>query len=106
MKAPSLVHPLRLCLAIVQLALLHGLYAADPKLPEGAKVLKDLSYVTNGHAKQKLDLYLPASPKGPLLVCIHGGAWRSGSKDNAEGLPLLVHGYAVANVEYRFSQDA
>jgi acetyl esterase/lipase len=106
MKAPSFIRSLRLCLAVVQLALLPYLRAADPKLPGDAKVLKDLPYVTNGHAKQKLDLYLPASPKGPLLVCIHGGAWRSGSKNNAEGIPLLAYGYAVANVEYRFSQDA
>lgn len=71
-----------------------------------AKTIKDLSYVTNGHDQQKLDLYLPENPKGPLLVCIHGGAWQGGSKNNAEGLEMLAHGYAVANIEYRFSQHA
>jgi acetyl esterase/lipase/lysophospholipase L1-like esterase len=73
---------------------------------EPAKTFKDLPYVTNGHDHQKLDLYLPENPKGPLLVCIHGGGWREGSKNNAEGLAMLAHGYAVANIEYRFSQHA
>lgn len=74
-------------------------------IPDGTKVLKDLPYVTGGHARQKLDLYLPQEPKGPLLVYIHGGAWWGGSKDGAYNLELLDKGYAVASVEYRFSQD-
>jgi acetyl esterase/lipase len=75
-------------------------------LPEGTKVLKDVAYVTNGHAKQKLDLYVPPAPKGPLLVYIHGGAWRAGSKSGVPVLNFLEGGYAVASVEYRFSQEA
>lgn len=86
--------------------MLHGLCAKEPQLPAGAKALRDLAYVTGGHEHQKLDLYLPAEPKGPLLVVIHGGGWRAGSKNAAEGLPLLAYGYAVANIEYRFSQHA
>jgi acetyl esterase/lipase len=88
------------------LALLPNLQAAESELPAGTKVLRDLSYVTGGHARQKLDLYLPASPKGPLLVWIHGGGWCSGSKSQVEGRGLLAQGYAVASLEYRFSQDA
>jgi acetyl esterase/lipase len=82
------------------------LSAEQPNLPPGAKALRDLSYVTNGHERQKLDLYLPAKPKGPLLVVIHGGGWTQGSKDKSEGLPLLLQGYAVANINYRLSQHA
>jgi acetyl esterase/lipase len=80
--------------------------ADEPKLPPGAKVLRDLLYVTGGHEHQKLDLYLPAEPKGPLLVLIHGGGWVGGSKDKAEGLPMLKLGYSIANINYRLSQDA
>jgi len=81
--------------------------AERPKeLPEDAKVLSNLAYVENGHAQQKLDLYLPAQPKGPLLVWIHGGGWRGGSKDKPPGLALVKNGVAVASVEYRFSQHA
>jgi acetyl esterase/lipase len=81
--------------------------AVRPKeLPEDAKVLSNLAYVENGHPQQKLDLYLPAQPKGPLLVWIHGGGWRGGSKDKPPGLALVKNGVAVASVEYRFSQHA
>lgn len=56
----------------------------------------------------KLDLYLPKEQASlaPLLVYVHGGAWRAGSR---EGLPLLEflnHGWAIASVDYRLSGDA
>jgi acetyl esterase/lipase len=76
------------------------------EVPEDARVLRDLAYVENGHARQKLDLYLPAQPKGPLLVWIHGGGWRAGGKGNPPGLALVKNGVAVASIEYRLSQHA
>lgn len=76
------------------------------ELPEDAKFLPDISYVENGHAHQKLDLYVPAQPKGPLLVWIHGGGWVGGTKDNPPALALVKNGVTVASVEYRFSQHA
>ena len=81
-------------------------HVASPQLPPGAKIFRDLPYVTHGHAKQKLDLYLPAVSKGPLLVWIHGGAWCGGSKSDAPGMGMLNLGYSVASLEYRFSGDA
>ncbi len=75
-------------------------------LPADARMLTDLAYVPNPHPQQKLDLYLPAKPAGPLLVWIHGGGWRGGSKSKPLGLPMLTKGYALASVEYRFSQHA
>ena len=82
-------------------------YAQKPKdLPADARVLKDVAYVADGHANQKLDLYLPAKPAGPLLVWIHGGGWRGGTKNNPPGLALVGKRFAVASVEYRFSQHA
>lgn len=79
-------------------------------LPDGIKALRDVPYVANGHEKQKLDLYLPeaSSAPRPLLIWIHGGAWQAGSKDQCPALRggWFERGYAVASVEYRFSQDA
>lgn len=76
-------------------------------LPAGARVIKDIAYVIDGHARQKLDLYLPAKGNNfPLIVWIHGGAWREGSKDNTRATWLLDEGYAVASVNYRLSQHA
>ncbi len=72
-----------------------------------AKELRDLSYVKDGHFRQKLDLYLPDRKQMPLLVYIHGGGWSGGSKSHVTGLDqILAQGFAVASVEYRFSQDA
>jgi acetyl esterase/lipase len=79
-----------------------------PPLPEGVRALRDLAYVAEGgHERQRLDLFLPAEPKGqPLIVWIHGGAWLGGSKANGPALRFLREGYAVASVGYRLSQHA
>jgi len=76
--------------------------------PSGLRVLRDLSYVPNASPRQRLDLYLPQQPGAPrpLVAWIHGGAWRAGSKDGCPARPLVPLGYAVASIEYRFSQDA
>jgi acetyl esterase/lipase len=79
------------------------------RVPEGTKVLKDLAYVPNGGPRQTLDLYLPAKADGPLplVIWVHGGAWRGGSKDGANpALALLPKGFAVASINYRLSQHA
>lgn len=79
-----------------------------PKLPEGTKVLRNVAYVTNGHERQKLDLFIPAGATNPLplIIWVHGGAWMGGSKDQCPALPYLQKGYAVASVNYRLSQHA
>jgi acetyl esterase/lipase len=92
--------------ALAVAAILTGLSHAQQRIPEGVKAHRDLAYVTNGHARQKLDLYIPEKPKGPLLVYIHGGGWLGGDKGQVEGLPLLHHGYCVASLNYRFSNQA
>ena len=84
-----------------------GPRAERPVLPEGTAVHRDLAYVTNGHERQKLDLYLPRDGKAlPLVVLIHGGAFRIGSKEGENPVPLLTQGYAVAAINYRLSQHA
>lgn len=79
-----------------------------PKPPEGVKALRDLEYVPNGHERQKLDLYLPEKADGPLpvIVWIHGGAWRAGSKNYCPAVPYSAKGFAVAGINYRYSQQA
>lgn len=57
-----------------------------------------------------LDLYHPEGESGkrpaPLVVWVHGGAWRSGSKSNVPIKRLVREGYAIASVEYRLSTAA
>jgi acetyl esterase/lipase len=72
---------------------------------------KDLAYVTHGSPSQTLDLYAPKQATGvPLIVWIHGGAFRFGSKEGfpQEPVPLrlLLEGYAVASINYRLSPEA
>jgi acetyl esterase/lipase len=76
-------------------------------LPEGARVQRDIAYVPHGGERQTLDLYLPATGTNlPLIVWVHGGAWLEGDKENPPGLGFLKHGFALASINYRFSQDA
>ena len=71
-------------------------------------ILHDLNYRRVGELALALDLYLPAgAPPRPLVIWVHGGAWRQGSKDNPPAVPLLTDaGFAVASISYRLSQVA
>lgn len=83
--------------------------AAGTPLPAGVRLLKDIPYIPEGDAAQKLDLYLPDPPAAesrPLVVHIHGGGWKGGSKFPCPVVNLVGRGYAVASIEYRFSQKA
>lgn len=78
-------------------------------LPRGVRAEKDIPYVPSGDEAQRLDLYLPEQTTDrplPLIVCIHGGGWRGGSKAWCPMIPMVGRGYAVASVEYRFSHKA
>ncbi|MHC4545863.1 MAG: alpha/beta hydrolase fold domain-containing protein [Planctomycetota bacterium] len=88
--------------------------AAQPRVEEGpisdVRVLRDLEYVPGGHERNKLDLYLPkkdhTTDKLPLIIWVHGGAWRAGSKKNCPAIRFLRKGFAVASINYRLSQHA
>jgi len=57
----------------------------------------------------KADLYLALneSKPTPVIINIHGGGWKSGSKDTQGGFnPFFKAGFAVANMEYRMSGQA
>ncbi|MCG6321055.1 alpha/beta hydrolase fold domain-containing protein, partial [Vibrio alginolyticus] len=78
-------------------------------------VEKDILFKTVGEREIKLDLYAPSvesNTQYPLLVWVHGGAWKRGSKDAIpEKNPLLLQsvlneGYALASVDYRLSGEA
>jgi len=80
-------------------------------VPEGLEFMPDVVYGKGGGKDLKLDILrpkqAPADPM-PVVVYIHGGAWKAGSKS---GMPplctrLVQQGYFCASVEYRFSQEA
>jgi acetyl esterase/lipase len=81
--------------------------APPPGLPDGAKMRLNIAYVSNGGERQTLDLYLPATGTNlPLIVWVHGGGWLEGDKEKPPGLGFLRHGFALASINYRLSQDA
>ena len=71
-----------------------------------AETKKDIEYARVGDQVLKLDLYLPKVNNPPLLIYVHGGAWRAGSKTDVPILKLLNHGFAIASVDYRLSTEA
>jgi acetyl esterase/lipase len=56
-----------------------------------------------------LDIYLPKteSQKYPVVIWIHGGAFKMGSKENPQSLSrFLEEGFAVVSINYRLSSEA
>lgn len=77
--------------------------------PPGVKAERNIIYAAANGRNLFLDVYLPESKPDkplPLIVWIHGGAWRAGGKDNPPvmGYPLL--GYIAASIGYRYTQEA
>ena len=71
------------------------------------ELVQDLEYAKAGDHTLLLDLYLPKSVDNPpLVVWIHGGAWRAGSKKSMPLKWLVPKGYAIASVDYRLSPIA
>lgn len=87
--------------------------ALNLKLPPGAQVIRDVAY--GDHARQKFDIYLPpdspANKNRPVILMVHGGAWRIGSK-TARGVVenkmahWLAQGYIFISTNYRLVPDA
>ena len=79
-------------------------YGASTKVPEGVKVVRDLEYAQVKGVSLKLDLYRPSampSAPMPLVIWVHGGGWRNGSKTNCPAAWLATKGYAVASLDFR-----
>lgn len=71
------------------------------------KIIHDLTFASVGETNLQLDLYLPdqGTPAG-LIIWVHGGAWRAGSRKGVDLKGMVAHGWAVASVDYRLSTQA
>jgi len=78
---------------------------AKQKSPKSAEYVqfKDLEYSRPDGQPLHLDLYLPREPIGtsPLVVWVHGGGWKNGSKNRCPATWLVDKGFAVAGINYR-----
>jgi len=95
---------MKILIAVLALAAVpFSLFAA------GLKAERNIPYVKNASPSQVLDLFLPEPPSTkplPLMIWIHGGAWMGGDQASPPVLYLVNKGFAVASIQYRFSQEA
>ena len=84
-----------------------------PAAQPGLVVQTGVSYAGAGHARQVLDLYLPAVRSGagplPVIVFIHGGGWVGGGRASGRVVvqPYVESGaYAAVSVGYRLAGEA
>lgn len=72
---------------------------AEADKPEGGQTL---AYGTD--PVQTMQYWRPSRPDAPLVIFVHGGGWRMGSKENATGKTKVAHltgeGYAIASIDY------
>jgi len=86
---------------------------AQPGKPNTSQIKNkwlDVAYASSSSA-QKLDIYLPEDGNGPfpVIVSIHGGAFKGGDKADGQLTPMLEglkRGYAVISINYRLSGEA
>ena len=100
-RADSLISTTRPTITIAAIAL-------RPWIPKGFHEIRDIPYVPHAKRSQTLDVYVPdvATPSRPVMVWIHGGGWSSGDKSAPPGMGLLLRGYVVVSINYRFSSEA
>lgn len=63
-----------------------------------------IAYVTNGHERQVLDIYVPPNAKNaPVVFWIHGGGWQAGDKTSVQLKPKLFTdlGMVFVSTNYR-----
>ncbi len=74
--------------------------AEAARIRASAKAVLDIAY--GPHPREKIDLFQPAEPKGPLFAFIHGGYWKQRSKDEFAWMaPAFTDaGIAFASIGY------
>lgn len=77
-------------------------------MAQTGKVFMNQTYATVDGKALKLDLYLPAASKAPLVVYVHGGVWHLGNKSAGAGFAtaLAKEGFAVASLDFRQTTEA
>jgi len=73
-------------------------------------VLRDVPYANDKNPAHTLDLYVPQGGPiltgRPLVIWIHGGAWKEGDKRRSPAPLLTNYGYVSASINYRFAKEA
>ncbi len=69
---------------------------------------RDVEYGRPNGKSLKLDVYSPkeATNRMPVIIWIHGGSWKAGSKDKCPVAFLAEKGVIAVSIQYRFIDDA
>jgi len=85
-----------------------------PKLPTDTSTLTDTTMVDvsyGSHQMQKYDIHLPAGRNSttPVILMIHGGAWKAGKKEEFNSYVNLIKkkwsNVAIVNMNYRLASN-
>jgi acetyl esterase/lipase len=74
------------------------------------RTIQDVEY--GSHARQVYDIYLPANrdTTTPVVLMIHGGAWKAGKKEDFNAYMNLIKSkwsdVAIVNMNYRLASNA
>lgn len=89
------------------LLLISSMAIADEK-----HVTRGVEFARVNDEPLRLDLYRPTggdltqAAATPLIVWVHGGAWRAGDRSSMPLPALVAKGYAVASIDYRLTTSA
>ena len=93
----------KIILTVIVIAGLQFPQVQARRIPDGVTKYSDIVYAKVDGKDLKLDIYVPKTKyPPPLLIWIHGGGWRMGSKANMNlaFFQLVKHGFAVASIDY------
>jgi acetyl esterase/lipase len=83
-----------------------GAFASIAASLHAERVTRDITFATVDGTALKLDLYLPDNAPAGLIVWVHGGAWRAGSRTGIDIKGITALGWGLASVDYRLSTQA
>jgi len=75
------------------------------RLPDSVKHDSNIEYARVGTNSLLLDIYSPKQPVGklPIVLWIHGGSWKFGSKDPCPIGFMATQNLAIVSINYRLS---
>src|SRR5688572_15160874 len=87
-----------------------GSHRKMTSLPSGVALKNDVAY--GDDVRQRMDVYMPLQPKdAPVIVMVHGGAWRLGDKSDVLVVENKVarwvpNGFIFISINYRMLPKA
>ncbi len=89
------------------LLLSNAVHAADLPVPENVVFERGLEFANPSEQHLQLNLARPKHAAGPrpVVVCIHGGGFRAGTRESYDKLCLTLaqEGFAAATITYRLA---